>query len=291
MILVVNADDAGVDIERNRGILRVAREGLVRSASVLVTFGAARDFAQEARQLEAASGPPLGLGLHANFTEGPPLVKGHRSLVGANGLFLGKRALMKRGEAGLIDEREAARELEAQWEALARLGAKPTHLDGHNHAHLCPGIAEAVLKVVPPGAWVRLGASRAAVRSPRKPLELELPADPYSSREALLSFLERLAARAWELGWDRYRSAARFEGLSLPPGYMAEDLMALLSSLAGADGEVVELMTHPGELSRSSVRFSSSPDRAREADALSDPRLLGLLKERGLRLSSFGALE
>ena len=42
MILVVNADDAGVDPARNRGILRAASKGLVRSASVLVNSSAAR---------------------------------------------------------------------------------------------------------------------------------------------------------------------------------------------------------------------------------------------------------
>src|SRR2546427_338704 len=116
MILVVNADDAGVDRGRNRGILRASREGLVRSASVLVNFDAAKEFVEQARELDA-----LGIGLHANFTEGPPLVKGHRSLIGANGSFLGKQELLRRGMAGLVDEREATRELEEQWAALERL--------------------------------------------------------------------------------------------------------------------------------------------------------------------------
>ena len=215
-------------------------------------------------------------------------------MIGANGSFLGKQELLRRGMAGLVDEREATRELEEQWAALERLGKKPALLDGHNHAHLCPGIAEAVLKVVPAGSWVRLGAHRLTAHPPpQPPPDLELPPDPYSSREALAVVLRKLAARAWHLGWSSYRAAARFEGLSLPRGYGAADLMALLGSISvqqDTADDVVELMTHPGEPTGSSVPFSSSQDRAREVEALTDPRLLDFVKERGIRLASFGGV-
>ena len=283
MILVVNADDAGVDPGRNRGILRAAKEGLVRSASLLVGFGAAEAFVEQARRLES-----LGIGLHANFTEGLPLVKGHRSLVGESGQFLGKMELMRRGAAGLVDKREARRELEAQWGAMKRLGLEPTHVDGHNHAHLCPGIAEAVLEAIPARTWVRLSTSR-PLESARSQ-DFELPPNPYESPEVLSAVLRKLARRAWRLGWDQFRTPKYFEGLSLPPGYRVEALMALLAAMPLGDKDVVELMTHPGEVDASSVPFSSSNDRTREVEALTDARVLSLVKERGLRLSSFGAL-
>jgi predicted glycoside hydrolase/deacetylase ChbG (UPF0249 family) len=278
MILVANADDAGVDRARNRGILKAAREGVVRSASLLVTFEAAADFAREARGVEA-----LGVGLHANFSEGSPLVKGHRSLTGGDGRFPGKRELWKRAASGGVEPREAARELAAQLERLQALGIQPTHLDGHNHAHLFPGIAEAVAEVLPAGAWVRL---------PRSPggAAASLPDDLYAEVETKTRALEALAARALALGWSRFRSADRFEGLSLPPGYSAAELISLLRSIdCGADA-VVELMSHPGETTGDSVPFSASADRRRELEALTDPCLLGFVSQWDIRLRSFGDL-
>ncbi|MGQ0614321.1 MAG: carbohydrate deacetylase [Planctomycetaceae bacterium] len=260
MILVVNADDAGVDRARNEGILDAARRGVVRSASLLVGFPAAAEFAERARRLEG-----LGVGLHANFTEGVPLVKGHATLAGRDGRFLGKEELLRRARAGLLDTREARRELEAQLERCASFGLKPTHVDGHNHAHLHPGIAEALLAVVPPGAWVRVPGRDATCPAP-------------------LQHIPELAARAEALGFSRYRRADCVTGLDLREGYGVPDLLALL---AQARGGIVELVTHPGGCDSASVAFSALAGRERERATLCDPALIHALSARGIGLANF----
>jgi predicted glycoside hydrolase/deacetylase ChbG (UPF0249 family) len=285
VILVANADDAGVDAARNTGILDAARRGIIRSASLLVGFEAAEDFVARARGLE------IGIGLHANFTEGRPLVRGHRTLAGKDGLFLGKRALFDRAMAGLIDEREARRELEASWERMTALGIQPAHVDGHNHAHLFPGIAEVLPEVLPEGTWVRRprGLRRAFGDADSK--AFLAGADPYSSPGVLAVVLWDLVVNLNSSpSWGKFRSADRFEGLALRPGYGAEDIIAVLDAARASGADVVELMTHPGEPAQDSVRFSASDDRRREVEALTDPRLLRFIDERGIRLASFAGL-
>jgi predicted glycoside hydrolase/deacetylase ChbG (UPF0249 family) len=277
MILVVNADDAGVDPPRNRGILRAAKEGIVRSASLLVNFEAARGFVEAA---SAVAG--LGIGLHLNVTEGSPLVGGHRSLVGAGGRFLGKHEVYRRAAAGLVDAREARREIEAQWSRLEAWGVRPTHLDGHNHAHLFPGIADAVAETIPGGTWVR----RPPPGNPGAPL----PAEPYASPGARIVALSGLSARALSAGWLKFKATSRFEGVTLPRGYGPEDLISLLHSIACDENDVVELMTHPGERCDTSVQFSASPDREREVASLTHPSVLAFIRAEGIRLETFGGL-
>lgn len=266
MILVVNADDAGIDPARNRGILEAARRGVVRSASVLVGFPAAAALAREAAGA-------LGLGLHLNLTEGTPLVAGHRTLAGADGRFHGKRELWRRARAGALDLREAGREIEAQWEALRRLAGEPTHLDGHNHVHLFPGVAEAVAAAIGAGTWVRRPMPRPG----------RLPEDLYADLEEGLG---RLSARVGAIWGRRFRHVDRFVGPDLPEGYGSADLVGVL---AGEHG-TVEVMTHPGATDPGSVPFSARPERAAEVAALCDRRLLDWVRAEDVQLSSFGDL-
>ncbi len=277
MILVVNADDAGVDPPRNNGILRAAKEGIVRSASLLVNFEAARGFVEAARSI-----PGLGIGLHLNVTEGRPLVGGHRSLVGAGGRFLGKHEVYRRAAAGLVEAREARREIEAQWSRLEAWGVRPTHLDGHNHAHLFPGIAGAVAEAIPAGTWVR--------RPPPGNSDAPLPAKPYANPAVRVAALSALSARALSAGWLKFKATSRFEGVTLPRGYGPEDLIGLLDSFTCDENDVIELMTHPGERCDGSVRFSASPDREREVASLTHPSVLAFARAEGIRLESFGGL-
>jgi predicted glycoside hydrolase/deacetylase ChbG (UPF0249 family) len=296
MILVINADDAGIDSARNRGILRAACEGIARSATLLVGFTAAADFVDRARLV-----PGLGIGLHLNLTGGRPLVAGHRSLVGEDGAFPEKREVWRRAFAGLLDEREVRREIEAQWGAMERLGVRPTHLDGHNHVHLFPGVREAVVAAIPEGTWVRLprpaaipeGSPGSDPRSGATPERFgDLPADLFDPPERLSAVLGTLAQAALDRGWGRFRSAVRFDGPSLPRGYGAADLIALLAALERGSGEddVVEVMTHPGETCADSVPYSASPDRRQELAALTSPEALAFIRDRGVRLSNYGEL-
>jgi len=281
MNLVANADDAGVDDPRNQGILRAARCGSVRSASLLAGFPAASSFVVDCRAV-----PALSVGLHFNITEGLPLVAGHRTLTGSDGRFLGKREAFRRALAGLLDEREVVRELEAQW-LLAEmlLGQAPSHVDGHNHAHLFPGAAEALAGFLPERTWTRGVLPRPGCAAPPPAAE----SDPYACPAGLRAALESLTKRALDVGWRRFRLADRLEGLDLLESSSLEDYLRIIDSIPTGAG-VVELMTHPGLCSTSSVPFSAAPGRERELATLCDPRLAERCRARGVDIKGFGDL-
>jgi predicted glycoside hydrolase/deacetylase ChbG (UPF0249 family) len=285
--LIVNGDDAGIDSARNRGILAAFREGIVTSASVIARGPASEEFLEEALRARSRDGRRLGLGLHLNFTQGRPLVPGARSLAGPDEMFLWKEDLWARALAGALDPAEVRREVEAQWAWLAGMGLEPDHIDGHNHAHVLPGIAEAVADVIPPGTWVRLPREgRAGERGGFLIEPRGLFADGVRLSEALESLSER-AARPWK---DRLRSPAVFRGLGLLGGYLSGRLCRVLESAieeaGGAEAEI-ELMVHPGACDPASVPFSASPAREEERDALRSPEALRLIRESGVALARF----
>jgi predicted glycoside hydrolase/deacetylase ChbG (UPF0249 family) len=106
--LIVNADDFGVTTGVNEGIAEAHVDGVVTSASLVVTAPAARDAAERALAL-----PDLSIGLHwtGDGEYGPTVDLGDSNAVEA--------------------------EIDRQLEAFVDLvGAPPTHVDSHHHVHL-----------------------------------------------------------------------------------------------------------------------------------------------------------
>lgn len=64
--LIVTADDCGICLERDLGIIEAFQNGIVTSASLIVTGSSCTSAAKQ------ASDAGLKLGLHLNLTEGPP---------------------------------------------------------------------------------------------------------------------------------------------------------------------------------------------------------------------------
>ena len=106
--LIVNADDFGASPGINRGILECHRNGILTSASLMVTGAAAEEAAALSREH-----PALAVGLHWD-------------VIGED-----------ERKFDTSDEAAVRRELETQ---LARfvdlLGRPPTHVDSHRHMHL-----------------------------------------------------------------------------------------------------------------------------------------------------------
>lgn len=116
-ILIVNADDFGQSRAVNRGVLRAHREGIVRSASLMVRFPAAAEAAAIARALH----PGLSLGLHIDLGE----------WVFDHGEWVPLYEVVSPGDGDAVAE-EVQRQL-ASFRALT--SREPTHLDSHQHVH------------------------------------------------------------------------------------------------------------------------------------------------------------
>ncbi|MGE0788657.1 MAG: ChbG/HpnK family deacetylase [Sandaracinaceae bacterium] len=275
--LIIVADDLGLDPRRDAGIADAFRAGAITQASFMVKGPSAEGAAELAR----AIGLPLGL--HLDLTETAPAADPSRiaSLLDAQGNKRGKHGLRDALAAGAIDMEHVAVEARAQIEAFASLiGASPRHVDGHQHAHCVPALAETLASVL----------AEAGVESTRIPEQRDVHvADPDKAR--FYRGVSDDGARARAIYAARgIRSTAAFVGL---------DLMGAASSEAGLHGAVaarvddaasIELMCHPGYPGETWDDFNRSPEREHELRVLLAQPFRALVREGKVRLSDFGAL-
>jgi predicted glycoside hydrolase/deacetylase ChbG (UPF0249 family) len=258
-LLVINADDAGVDAHVDRCILTAAREGLLSSASVLANGATARDF------IRAAGEIGLGLGLHFNITEGRPIS-------GTDGIIYGPKSTVWRDAShGSLDAASLREEAKAQWQALVRMGAVLDHVDSHNHVHLYTCVLEALLDVLP-------GDS---------PLHIRLPFEEDCSTEFSPPFPEphlepvTMGAMIRRAG---HVSTPHFIGYHFSDTPAMEAIAGLETRSAGA----CEWMVHPG--SRAGSPFTSSVKRDCELDFLLTSDLKQALSAWDVEVVRFGEL-
>jgi predicted glycoside hydrolase/deacetylase ChbG (UPF0249 family) len=140
-LLIVNADDFGLNDAANAGIIETHRAGAVTSTTLMANAPAAETAAHL-----AAAHPSLGVGLHFNLTWGRPLSDPGRvpALIDATGQFHGRDMLARRALTGRLPGQQVALELAAQWRRLLELGIQPTHVDSHQHVHAFAPVFSAV---------------------------------------------------------------------------------------------------------------------------------------------------
>jgi predicted glycoside hydrolase/deacetylase ChbG (UPF0249 family) len=273
--LIINADDFGLSEGTNRGILEAHEAGVVTAASLLVTMPAFASAARAARGL-----PALSVGLHLNLTAGRP-VSGPGSVrtlcERASGRFLSFPRLIGRALAGRIDPRDVARECAAQLERLGDTGLAITHLDGHQHVHVLPGVWGPVVETA---RRARIGAVRVPLEPPAGIAWRPLAA----VAQLLLTAVHRRASRA---GARRPRPHPdHFRGFALTGRRdFTRRLLALLDAL---EPGTTELMVHPGypddEL-LGWVRYSAG--RERELAALASDVVRARLGRGDIELVGF----
>jgi hopanoid biosynthesis associated protein HpnK len=279
MRLILNADDFGRSTGVNRAVIRAHREGLLTSASLMVTGEAAAEAVELARR-----NPSLAMGLHLVAADGrpvsPPETVPH--LVDGQGLFPASPAaagwLYFRSRAA---RKELAGELRAQFEMFAATGLRLSHVDGHCHLHMHPVIFPTVLSLA-----VRYGAGGIRVVRDEWRLGLVRGEGPPLFVRAGWAFCFSLLGR-----WCRRRLrrfplpyADRVCGL-LQSGQMREDQVAKL--LGALDVPVAEIYFHPAT-DGENVRLGANQG---DLETLLSSQLAGIIKERGIRLASYLQLE
>ncbi len=138
--LIVNADDFGLSPEVNAGIMRAHRDGILRSASLMVAEPSARAAADIARD-----NPNLDVGLHAVVCRGRSILDSSRlgAAVRPSGEFIdspvaaGMRYFFDRSlRTAMTDE------LRAQIDRHLELVGYLNHIDGHLNFHVHPLFAD-----------------------------------------------------------------------------------------------------------------------------------------------------
>jgi predicted glycoside hydrolase/deacetylase ChbG (UPF0249 family) len=287
--LIVNADDFGLTQAVNAGILEAHYWGIVTSTTVMANGGAFDGVASISRRA-----PRLGVGVHLNLTGGEPVSAARRipTLVDRGGrLHLSPSGLMWALGARQISLAEIEIELRAQIGKVCRAGIRPTHLDGHKHVHVLPGVSEIVIRLAKEFGIPSIRCPKEIAPDPRtlrpgrNPLTAVLR--QYLVGRAVSAFASRFAERLATAG---LRFPANFCGLS-QTGFL--NLRGVLDILGGLPEGVSELMCHPGyvdgDLVDSGTRLLAQ--REVEVHALTARTVRRLIADRGIALISYEPLE
>ncbi|MBL9137013.1 MAG: hopanoid biosynthesis-associated protein HpnK [Verrucomicrobiales bacterium] len=262
--LVVNADDFGRSHSINEAVLRAHRDGILTTASLMVTGDAAAEAVAEARRH-----PRLGVGLHLTLVHGRAALAPDRihGLTDHHGDFSNNAPLAGWKYWSRADLREPLRaEIAAQFERFRQTGLELDHVNGHLHLHLHPVVFD--LLVENAAAW---GIRRMRLTRDSFPMSCRYTRGNLGyrlSHAAIFGWLSRRAAPQFHrLGW---RHTQKVYGL-LADGQVDEAcILQLLPHLPPGDSE---LYSHP------------SLDRFRhEFDALVSPQVKAKVAELGLQL-------
>ena len=283
--LIVNADDFGLTRLVSQGILDAHHYGIVTSTSLMANGGAF----EEAIAM-AMRAPRLSVGVHLALTQGIPVSSALEvpTLVDAHGrLYLTARHLLSRIVTHRISLREIEMELRAQIAKVLRAGISLTHLDGHKHVHVLPGIAKIVIRL----------AQEFAILSVRCPMEeLSLAYLPYCLRDRQAGvFRQCLAGRVVSWFARRFRLKLTQAGLNHPAHFYGLSRTGLLNVerleeiMRGLPEGVSELMCHPGYadplLAKTGTRLLA--EREIESRALMSSRIRELAVSEGIQLASY----
>lgn len=244
--VIVTADDFGLSRGVVEGIIESHQQGIVTATSVMVAAPASEEAFRWARAL-----PSLAAGLHFVLTFGAPV--GPPEPLAE---LLDERGRFRRVESG-AHARARADQVRSELRAQLRrfedgVGRPPTHIDGHHHVHVFPGVLRAVIEEAG-----RLGVP---VRAPDG------------------------ATRA-RLGLERIRTTDAFiDGFY--GDHVGED--ALIGVLETLPEGTSELMCHPAREDDRLTELSAYVEpRYRELEALVSPRVKDTLARAGIELARY----
>jgi chitin disaccharide deacetylase len=274
--LVVTADDFGLSVEVNEAVERAHRDGILTAASLMVAAPAAADAVARARRM-----PRLGVGLHVALSDSVPLLAPALvpALVDVDGRFPAN--LVAYGAKlffNPLSRRQLAAEIAAQFEAFRATGLDLDHVNAHQHFHLHPTVAGAMIRHAQ-----RYGAR--FVRVPREPAAVLAAIETWrlGLNAALVApFVSLLAARVRDAG---LRAPDHVFGLQWSGAMRRDRLLGLLAHLPPG---LSEIYTHPatkGGFPGAAVNACYGEELA----ALLHPDVAAAVAKSGARLGGFTA--
>jgi hopanoid biosynthesis associated protein HpnK len=281
-LLVVNADDFGLDPAVNAAITKAHTDGLLTSASLLIAAPHAAAAIEFAR-----SHPKLGVGLHLCLVNGraaalPDNIPSLATVAGE--LPPSPFALSARLSSNKQLDIDIGIELRAQISQFMATGLRPTHFDTHQHTHLHPRVLKAVM---------RLAREHGVtfIRAPVEPLWPSIRCNQQRLPRKLVrwAIFAALGSRAKrQLQRENFRTVDRAVGV-LDPGHLTEEFLA--PYLRRLPDGLTEMFFHPADHPAGPlVEMQRAYEHAAELQALCSPRLRQLINDSGIRLTNFREL-
>jgi hopanoid biosynthesis associated protein HpnK len=272
--LIVNADDFGLTKSTNIGILTCLKRGIVTSTSLL-TNGDAFEHA-----IKLTKDNDIDVGVHLTLMDGLPVADCSQvmSLVDHNGCFPTNYVKFARR---LFSGRVSLNDVEIEWrsqiEKFLDTGLHPSHINGHNHVHMFPGIVDIVIRLS-----LEYGIKN--VRIPDAPIMSVFTHLSFNS--IMKIFLILLSRRHRPLFTKAgLHSPTFFRGLFTSGNLNKSALAGIIASLRHG---LTELMCHPAFRSPElDNRYKWNYAWEDEVDALCDESIKLLLKKNGITLQGF----
>ena len=143
-MIIINADDFGLDIKTNDAIVESFQKGYISSTTLMANMIGFDDACEKSKlhQLENS------IGIHLNLTAGRPLsdqIKTNIRFCDPSGNFIRERKnilfLNKK------DQSDISAEYSAQIQKVLSSGINPTYIDSHHHYHTEPAVLSIVCKL------------------------------------------------------------------------------------------------------------------------------------------------
>ena len=274
--VIVNADDFGFSSAVTEGIVRAHREGIVTSTTLAANMPTAAEAVGRLADL-----PDLGVGVHLNVSQGPPLSDAGRRLAGEDGQMAHTATGVIRLAAfrpWLLSAIEAEFDAQIRW--ALDYGICPTHLDSHRHCHAFGPIFRRVVRLAKRYDIPFIRRHREVLGGDSWP-----PAPPKQRRtRRILNMLGRF-------------QPLRASGLLATTGTWGVahtgmiDAAWLIFAAGCVPAGVTEIMTHPGcpdDAPTGASRLDQS--RPKELAALCDPAVRRAFAAAAIELIHYGHL-
>jgi hopanoid biosynthesis associated protein HpnK len=263
--LVLNADDFGAAQEVNEAVERAHRDGVLRSASLMVGAPATADAVERARRTRG-----LAVGLHLVLVNGRPVLPPERvpDLVDERGDFLedlvraGFRFFLRPGARAQL-----AAEIRAQFERFSQTKLVLDHVDAQSHMHVHPTVFRLILRI---GREYGMRAIR-------------IPREPFGTTRGIAPWLWLMRTRARRAGVACNDYAF---GVTEAGALTEQRVLQLVEALP--DG-VTEIFFHPA------TRAFSGADRGTEhyawegeLAALTSPLVRDAIARNGIVSTTYG---
>jgi predicted glycoside hydrolase/deacetylase ChbG (UPF0249 family) len=235
--------------------------------------------------------PALGVGVHLNLSDGEPVAPRElvTSLLNERGALEGRpESLLLRLARRSVLLEEVEREWDSQIQKVRDFEIQPTHLDGHRHVQMLPGLFEIALRLAK-----RHGI--AAVRISHEESSLRAALSTGAKQKGSVVMRQGVQARGLKLLAPDAREQAERAGIATADYFCGiaqtgeltrEGILRLLEILPEG---TTELMCHPGyvdaDLAKSGTRLQAS--RQTELEILTDTGVRNLVASQGIRLIDY----